>query len=33
VDVQDRASWQLGVNAHLVRDGVDHLDRDSGREN
>ena len=33
VDMHDRARGQLGVNAHLVRDGIDHLDRESGREN
>jgi hypothetical protein len=31
--MDDPARGQLGVNAHLVCDGVDHLDRDSGREN
>jgi hypothetical protein len=32
VDVHDRAGWQPGVDIHLVRDRVDHLDRHSGRE-
>ena len=33
VDMHERASWQMGVDVHLVCDGVDHLHRDSGREN
>jgi hypothetical protein len=31
--MQDPASGQMGVDVHLVCDGVDYLDRDSGREN
>jgi hypothetical protein len=33
VGMHDPASGQVGVDVHLVCDGVDHLDRDSGREN
>jgi hypothetical protein len=33
VDMQDRAGWQMGVDVHLVGDGVDQLDRDCGWEN
>src|ERR1700722_6214001 len=31
--MQDRTSWQMSVDIHLVGDRVDYLDRESGREN
>jgi hypothetical protein len=32
VGMHDPASWQLGVDAHLVRHSVEHLARDSSWE-
>jgi hypothetical protein len=33
VGVHDPASWHIGIDAHLVRDSVKQLARDSNREN